>query len=113
MSSTSAERTITELKKLFVSHGLPTQVVTDNEAQFTSQEFEDFLKSNGIQDYKSAPYHPATNGEAECYVQTFKQAMRAAKGDPGTLSIKLMRFLFSYHNSKCYHRSITSRITFW
>ena len=99
MSSTSAERTITELKKLFVTHGLPTQVVTDNGAQFTSQEFEDFLKSNGIQHYKSAPYHPATNGEAERYVQTFKQAMRAAKGDPGTLSIKLMRFLFSYQTT--------------
>ena len=99
MSSTSAERTITELKKLFVTHGLPTQVVTDNGAQFTSQEFEDFLKSNGIQHYKSAPYHPATNGEAERYVQTFKQAMRAAQGDPGTLSIKLMRFLFSYRTT--------------
>ena len=51
---------------------------------------------NGIQHYKSAPYHPATNGEAERYVQTFKQAMRAAKGDSGTLSTKLMRFLLSY-----------------
>ena len=30
MSSTMAERTITELRKLFSTHGLPTQVVTDN-----------------------------------------------------------------------------------
>ena len=49
MSSTSAERTITELKKLFVTHGLPTQVVIDNGAQLTSQEFEEFRKSNDIQ----------------------------------------------------------------
>ena len=53
-------------------------------------------KLNGIQHYRSAPYHPATNSEAEHYVQTYKQAMRAAKGDPRTLSTKLMRFLFSY-----------------
>ena len=26
------------------------------------------------------PYHTATNSEAKCYVQTFKQTMRAAKG---------------------------------
>ena len=87
MSSTTAERTITELRKLFATHGLPTEVVTDNGPQFTShnQEFEVFLKANGIQHYRSAPYHPATNGEAERYVQTFKQAMRATKNDPGTL----------------------------
>ena len=60
MSSTIAERTITELRRLFATHELPIQVVTENGAQFTSQEF---LKLNGIQHYKSAPYnyHPATN----------------------------------------------------
>ena len=99
MSSTTAERTIIELRKLFATHGLPTQVVTDNGAQFTSQEFGEFLKLNDIQHYKSAPYHPAMNGEAERLVQTFKQAMRAAKGDPGTLSTKLMRFLLSYRTT--------------
>ena len=88
-----------ELRKLFATHGLPTQVVTDNGPQFTSQEFEVFLKSNGIQHYKSAPYHPAINSEAERYVQTFKQAMRAVKGDSGTLSTKLMRFLLSYRTT--------------
>ena len=79
MSSTIAERTITEPRKLFATQGLLTQLVTDNSPQFTSQEFEVFLKSNGIQHYRSAPYYPATNGEANSYVQTIKQATRAAK----------------------------------
>ena len=64
--------------------------------QFTSKEFTEFLKLNGIQHYKSAPYHSATSGDMKCYVQTFKQAMRVAKDDPGTLSTKLMRFLLAY-----------------
>ena len=55
-----------------------------------------FLKADGIQHYKSAPYHPATNGKAERYVQTFKQTMRAAINGPGILPTKLMRFLLSY-----------------
>ena len=66
MSFTTAERAITELKKLFVTHGLPTQFITDNGTRFTSQEF---MKLNGIQHYRLlrlAPYHPATNSEAEC-----------------------------------------------
>ena len=71
----------------------------DNSPQFISQEFEVFLKANGIQYYRSAFYHLATNGEAERYVQTFKQAMRAAKNDPGTLPTKLMRFLLSYRTT--------------
>ena len=74
-------------------------MVTDNGTQFTSQEFTEFLKLNGIQHYKSAPYHPTTNGEAERYVQTFKQAMRAAKDAPRTLFTKLMRFLLAYRTT--------------
>ena len=76
MSSTTAERTITELKKLFVIHGLLNEVVTDNGTQFTSQEFEEFLKSNGIQHYRSAPYHPDTYGEAERYIYIYVQMFK-------------------------------------
>ena len=47
----------------------------------------------------SSPYHPASNGEAERFVQTFKQAMRASKGDPGSLSVKLARFLLTYRST--------------
>ena len=35
--------------------------------------FQRFMKSNGIKHVLSAPYHPATNGLAECFVQTMKQ----------------------------------------
>ena len=99
MSTTTAEKTIGELRKLFAAHGLPEQLVSDNGAQFTSQEFEEFLKANGIKHIRSAPYHPATNGEAERFVQTFKHAMKAAKSDEGTLETKLARFLLMYRST--------------
>ena len=65
MTSTSAEKTITELRKLFASYGLPEQLVTDNGPQFTSGEFDMFMKYNGIKHMFTAPYHPKSNGEAE------------------------------------------------
>lgn len=54
------------------------------------------MKSNGIEHNRSAPYHPATNGEAERFVQSFKNALKASQKEPGTLVQKLSQFLFRY-----------------
>ena len=70
MKSTSAERTIEELRSIFSRFGLPTQLVSDNGPQLVSEEFWSFMEANGIQHIKSALYHPATNGLAERFVQT-------------------------------------------
>nr|XP_056721023.1 uncharacterized protein K02A2.6-like [Euleptes europaea] len=67
---------VRELRKLFATHGLPDTVVSDNGAQFTSAEFQEFLAKNGIRHTTSAPFHPATNGQAERMVCTTKEAMR-------------------------------------
>ena len=48
MKSTTAAATITELRRLFTTYGLPEQVVTDNGPQFSASEFSSFLKSNGV-----------------------------------------------------------------
>ena len=44
MTSTTASKTITELRKLFSAYGLPEQLVSDNGPQFVSEEFGTFLK---------------------------------------------------------------------
>ena len=41
----------------------------------------EFLKQNGIKHIHSAPYHPATNEEAERFIQTIKNSMKTAKYD--------------------------------
>ncbi len=48
ISSTTAAKTIQMLRSLFASYGLPDQVVTDNGPQFISEEFDEFMKLNGI-----------------------------------------------------------------
>ena len=99
LNSNTTEKTLQLLQNLFASYGLPDQIVTNNGSQFTSSEFQRFTKANGIKRIRSAPYHAATNGEAERYVQTFKKSLRAAKGDPGNLQFKLAQFLLSYRST--------------
>ena len=90
MSVTTAETAIREMRKIFAVHGLPSQIFSDNGPQFSVHHFKDFLKQNGIKhNICSAPYHPATSREAERFIQAFKNAMKSAKYDSGTLRDKV------------------------
>ena len=92
-SRQTAESTIRHLQTLFSTHGLPEIIVSDNGPAFRSEEFKDYLSSNGIRHIQSAPYHPASNGLAERAVQSFKRSM---KKTTGSLAIQLNEFLFRY-----------------
>lgn len=78
MSQTTSQATVSRLRRLIASYGLPDQIVTGNTTTFNSEEFQTFVKQNGIV-HTSAPGHPATNGLAESYVQTFKKCERTCK----------------------------------
>ena len=79
MKKITAETMICELRQLFSCYGLPEQVVSDNGPQFMSEEFNAFLKSNGVKHIHCSPYHPSSNGAVERFVQIFKKAMRVQK----------------------------------
>lgn len=72
---------------------MPQILVSDNGPQFSGKEFAECMQANGINHVRGAPYHPATNGEAEQFVQTFKQALRKEKEEGGTMRQKLAQFL--------------------
>ena len=78
MKSTTAVKTISVLRNLFAAY-LAHQLVSDNGPQFVSQEFAMFMKNNGVKHTRCAPYHPSSNGEAERFVRTFKEALKASK----------------------------------
>ena len=99
VTSTTTEKTITELCKLIASFGLREQVVSDNGSRFTCSEFDTFMKFNGIKHILTAPYHPKSNGEAERAVQTFKNSLKAQKMEKGDVQTKLSQFLLCYHNT--------------
>ena len=106
MKSTTTEKTIEALGEMFCRFGSPTQLVSDNGPQLVSQEMEAFLQANGVQHITSAPYHPATNGFAERFVQTMKNSLKASQGQ-GTLHQRLHKFLLNYRNSPHAHTKIS------
>ncbi|XP_015260649.1 PREDICTED: uncharacterized protein K02A2.6-like [Cyprinodon variegatus] len=104
--------TIEALRTLFARAGLPQQLVSDNGSQFTSEEFQMFMKGNGIKHITTVPFHPATNGLAERFVQTFKQSMKAMANNILSISEKLANFLFSYLNTEHYTKGQTPSMLF-
>ena len=86
------------LNQMFIQHGLPETIVTDNGSQFTSGQFQEFCQQNSINHVCSPPYHPQYNGQAERFVDTFKRAMLKARGEGTTYDI-IERFLFVYRTT--------------
>ena len=83
------------LRYVFSYFVLPEHLVTDNGTQFTSAEFQNFLRDNDIEHTLTAPGHPATNGLAERYVGEFKDKLSKI-GDTGeSVQTKLDRFLLT------------------
>ncbi|XP_031422660.1 uncharacterized protein K02A2.6-like [Clupea harengus] len=97
MRSTTAQKTIEKLAEMFSRFGFPEQLVSDNGPQFVSADLAKFLERHGIQHIRSAPYHPATNGLAERFIQSMKHSLKASQGQ-GSLHQRLHAFLLSYRN---------------
>ncbi len=85
---------------VFATHGHPARIVTDNGTQFCSSVFSEFLKVNEIEHTKSVPYHPATNGEAEHLLQTFKHNMKCRSVTSADVNTHVCKFLLSYRTSE-------------
>ena len=88
------ETTIRFLHELFVRFDVVDCVVSDNRSQFTSAEFKEFCEIFQIKHITTPQYHPRSNGQAECFVDTLKRALKKASG---TLMDKaLQQFLQVY-----------------
>ena len=99
MKETTAAKTMDALRVMFAAHGLPEELVTDNGPQFVAEDFAMFAKLNGIKHIRCAPYHPASNGLAERFVQSLKMALKASVHDGGSLQRRVLNFLLNYRST--------------
>lgn len=94
--SITAESTVNMCREIFATYGIPSVLVSDHGVQFTSETFQQFLRMNGVVHKMGAPYHPSTNGQAERYVQTFKQKLKALKCPKSEFNLELSNILLTY-----------------
>ncbi|GFW05803.1 uncharacterized protein K02A2.6 [Trichonephila clavipes] len=99
MKVTTTKKTIECLRDSFARFGLPRVLVSDNGSQFTSYEFQRFMHKNGVRHKTSVPFKSSSNGQAERYVATLKQSLRAMHKYEGTIQQKLSTFLMQYRKA--------------
>ncbi len=93
LDSLSTSSVIKFLKRNIARYGLMEELVSDNGPQYTSQQFQEFMKQCDIQHTTSSPLHPQSNGLAEKAVQTIKMMMKKCReaGDDFHLALLDLR----------------------
>lgn len=61
---------------VFSMQGLPDSILTDRGPQFSSAEWDQFLKERGIKRHLSTSFHPQTDGQTERVNQILEQYLR-------------------------------------
>ncbi|KAK7102680.1 hypothetical protein V1264_020867 [Littorina saxatilis] len=94
LTSTTSAAVIAKLRSIFMTHGFPEVVKSDNGTQFQSKEFRDFAKEFDFRTSTSSPVFPQANGEAESGVKIAKKILRQSSPD-----IALLNYRATPHSS--------------
>ena len=100
LRSTTSAAIIGCLRKIFAVHGLPEKVVTDNGANLASEEFQNFLETQGIQPRKVTPYWPQANAEVERKNRTIEKAICTAHVEGKDWRTDMFTFLLNYRETR-------------
>ena len=89
LSTTTSAAVVNVMKSIFARHGIPEVVRSDNDPQFSAEEFAKFANSFSFQHVTSSPRYPQSNGQVERMVQTVKKMIQ--KSDYPYLAIMSYR----------------------
>lgn len=87
----SAGNVIKAMKPIFARHGIPMEIIADNNP-FNSYEMSQFAKDWNIQITNSSPRHPQSNGQVERFVQIVKRILMKCKNDGTDPNIGLLMY---------------------
>ena len=99
------KKTATDLAVIFARevwkyHGLPTDIVSDQDSRFTSVVWKEFLQLSGIRPRMSTAFHPQTDGQTERLSQTIEAYLQAFVSKEQDDWVRLLPMAeFAYNNS--------------
>ena len=99
MLSTTSEKVIECLEKIFTTHGLPQSLRSDNGPQFRSEVFKRYLVDNGIEHRKTTPLWPQPNGEVERQNKSLLKRMKIAQPEGKEWKKEVRKSLVAYRST--------------
>ena len=67
------------MSKIFLTHGLPRSLRTDNGTQFISDHFKGYIERNDIEHRRTTPLWPQAKGDIERQNHTILKRLRIAQ----------------------------------
>ena len=89
-------------EQIYLQHGAPDHIFSDNASYFTSQTIVEFYESIGVKGHTVAPYNPQGNGMAEKANGTFNTILRMGIGgniESDTWDTHIPAAVFAYRHA--------------
>ncbi|KAF0764619.1 Uncharacterized protein FWK35_00011318, partial [Aphis craccivora] len=88
----TSSNTINAIKSIFSRHGVPETIRSDGGIQYTSEEFQKFVKEWNIKHIVSSPTNAQSNGMVERHIQTIKKMLIKADEDNKDVYLTLLEY---------------------
>lgn len=107
MQATDVERTVqVALQASSLRAGQRPRILSDNGSAYVSRYLKEYLKGEGIDHVRSAPFHPMTQGKIERYHRSMKNVLLLEHYySPDELRQRLTEWV-EYYNHQRYHESL-------
>ena len=99
VNSTEPKACIPKLDRIFATHGTPAKLKSDNGPPFNAKEFENYVKTPGIDWKPSTPLWPQGNANTESIMRPIGKVMRTSILKNKNWRQELQRFLLSYRST--------------
>jgi len=97
---TAADLAVIFTREVWKHYGLPSDIVSDQNSQFTSETWQEFLWLSGIRPRMSTDFHPQTDVQTERLNQTIEAYLRAFVRHKQDNWVGLLPMVeFAYNNS--------------